>query len=59
MTRPIRWFLTARDSDARLTEQVPLAPAADEPGPASVRVDAGHGFQEILGFGGASPRPPR
>jgi glucosylceramidase len=53
MTRPIRWFLTARDSDARLTEQVPLAPAAGEPGPASVRVDAGHGFQEILGFGGA------
>ena len=53
MTRPIRWFLTARDSDARLTEQVPLAPAAGEPGPASVRVDTAQGFQEILGFGGA------
>ena len=49
----IRCFLTARDSDARLTEQLPLGPCAGEPSLPSVRVDTQRTFQTIEGFGGA------
>ncbi len=49
----IRWFLTARDTDARLTEQPSLAPDASEPGLPSVSVDTERRFQLIEGFGGA------
>ncbi len=51
----LRHFLTARDVDDRLTEQVPLtltATSSDAPLPA-VTVDRAVKFQEILGFGGA------
>jgi len=48
-----RWFLTARDSDARLAEQPSPAAAAIEPGLPSVSVDTERRFQVIEGFGGA------
>jgi len=50
---PIRCFLTARDSGARLTEQPSLGPDAGEPDLPSVSVDTERRFQVIEGFGGA------
>ncbi len=50
---PIRCFLTARDTAARLTEQPTLAPDAGEPGLPTVTVNTGRTFQQIEGFGGA------
>jgi glucosylceramidase len=49
----MRWFLTARDSGARLSEQAPLQamPGAHEL--PRVWVDPTRTFQTVLGFGGA------
>ena len=48
-----RWFLTARDSDARLAEQRWLGPDASGPDLPTVSVDTENRFQVIEGFGGA------
>jgi glucosylceramidase len=48
----LRWWLTARDSDARLTEQTPL-PAGPAPGLPRLWVDSSRRFQTLEGFGGA------
>ena len=50
---PMRWFLTARDSDARLSEQAPLQRHHAEHHLPSVAVDTTRAFQTIEGFGGA------
>jgi glucosylceramidase len=54
--RPLRWVLTARDGDARLAPQPPLA-ADPAHAPADTRarlwVDTRRRFQRIEGFGGA------
>ena len=50
---PMRCFLTARDSDARLTEQAPLQRHHAEHHLPSVAVDTTRAFQTIEGFGGA------
>ena len=50
---PMRWFLTARDSDARLSEQAPLQRHHAEHHLPSVVVDTTRAFQTIEGFGGA------
>ncbi len=47
------WFLTARDSDARLTEQRAPGPDAGGPDLPTVAVDTERRFQVIEGFGGA------
>ena len=49
---PLRWWLTARDGGARLSEQPPLAASAP-PGLPRVWIDGSRRFQEVLGFGGA------
>jgi glucosylceramidase len=49
----IRHFITARDSNARLTEQALATPAANDKPLASVWVDSQRQFQTMLGFGGA------
>jgi glucosylceramidase len=51
----LRWWLSARDSDARLSAQPPRpALAADAPRPAvRLHVDTTRRFQACLGFGGA------
>lgn len=50
----LRWWLTARDGEARLTEQAPLAEVATGPaGAARLMVDTGRRFQVLEGFGGA------
>jgi len=51
--RPIRWFLSARDAGARLSEMPPLAESAAEPQLPSVWIDAERRFQTLFGFGGA------
>jgi glucosylceramidase len=48
----IRHFLTARDGNARLSEQALAAEASDKP-LASLWVDSQRQFQTMLGFGGA------
>lgn len=50
---PVRWFLTARDGVARLTEQAPLTAEGQIEGPARVLVNAGRRFQVMEGFGAA------
>src|SRR5512139_303909 len=50
---PIRCFLTARDTGARLTEQPALAPEPGDPGLPTVTVSSSRVFQQIEGFGGA------
>ncbi len=54
---PVRNFLSARDSSARLTEQVPLradnADSGADPGLPTVSVDPERRYQSIEGFGGA------
>jgi glucosylceramidase len=47
----MRWWLSDRDSGARLAAQPPAGGSAA--GGASVFVDAGRRFQTVLGFGGA------
>ncbi|HVN41276.1 MAG TPA: hypothetical protein VMT50_00725, partial [Steroidobacteraceae bacterium] len=49
----MRWYLTARDTDARLTEQRPLRPGPVDAGLPVLAVDTRHRFQTIEGFGGA------
>ena len=49
----IRFFLTARDSAARLSPLTPLQPQAADPALPQVWVDAERPFQAIEGFGGA------
>jgi len=49
---PLRGWLTARDTDARLAPQWPLA-ADVQPGAARLHVDTTRRFQAIEGFGGA------
>jgi glucosylceramidase len=49
----IRQFLTARDSNSRLNEQVLVAPTSSDKPLASVWVDSNRHFQTMLGFGGA------
>lgn len=49
----VRWFLTARDSDARLTAQPSLAAGAGERELPAVSVNTERRFQLIEGFGGA------
>jgi len=49
----VRWFLTARDGVARLTEQTPLTAEGQIEGPARVLVNAGRRFQVMEGFGAA------
>ncbi len=48
-----RWFLTARDSDARLAEQRAPGPDAGGPDLPTISVDTERRFQVIEGFGGA------
>jgi glucosylceramidase len=50
---PLRCVLTARDSAARLSEQVPPVPAADAGGLPTVWVDETRRFQTLEGFGAA------
>jgi glucosylceramidase len=50
---PMRYFLTARDSRARLAERPSTVSDAGEPGLPSVSVDTESRFQVIEGFGGA------
>lgn len=50
----LRYVLTARDSEARLSEQPALEPSSVEtPGLPVLTVDTAHQFQIIEGFGGA------
>lgn len=49
----IRQFLTARDSNARLSERALVAPSASDKQPASLWIDTQRPFQTMLGFGGA------
>jgi glucosylceramidase len=49
----IRYILSSRDGDARLTEQSPLESDIHETGLPSVWVDTKKRFQTILGFGAA------
>ena len=48
----MRWWLSDRDGGARLAEQPPLTPCADEAGPL-LWVDPTRRFQVLEGFGGA------
>lgn len=48
----LRWWLSARDGGARLTEQPALRPGA-APGRPRLWVDGSRRFQQHLGFGGA------
>lgn len=50
---PPRWFLTARDTADRLSEQPRLSPLDDEHGLPTVVVNSGRAFQQLEGFGGA------
>ena len=52
-TPPPRWYLTARDSSARLREQAPPAPHAGQPDGPRLSVHTDQRFQTMLGFGGA------
>jgi glucosylceramidase len=52
-SRAFRCILTARDSDARLTEQPPLPGGPFDPALPAISVDPGRTFQTVLGFGGA------
>jgi glucosylceramidase len=49
----IRHFLSSRDSDARLSEQSPLADGTEESPLPSVWVDPSRQFQRLEGFGAA------
>ena len=49
----LRWWLTARNSTNRLTEQAPLASAEAPYSAGRVWVDSNKRFQTHLGFGGA------
>ena len=48
-----RFFLTARDTDARLAQQPSLQPHAPDPALPQLWVDCARKFQTIEGFGGA------
>ena len=48
----MRWWLSDRDGGARLAEQPPLTPCAEEVGPL-LWVDPTRRFQALEGFGGA------
>ncbi len=49
----LRVILTARDLDARLTEQAPLPLQPGSPATPGLRIDTRQAFQTIEGFGGA------
>ena len=49
----LRWWLSARDGEQRLSEQPPLRPAQADRAAAPLWVDTTRRFQKLLGFGGA------
>jgi glucosylceramidase len=49
----LRWFLTARDSGARMSEQPALSPQTPAAADAWLTVASSRGFQTLEGFGGA------